>query len=1206
MKKTTWPALIFSSVLLAACGGGGGQPDPAITPSPTPSGDTTAPAVPAGLVATAVSPAQINLTWPAATDNVAVTGYDIYRNESKVGTSLVPGFNDTGRTPGTTYRYEVAAHDAAGNTSARSSPPVSATTPAASGGGDTTPPAVPTDLTASANSSSQIQLSWTASTDNVGVAGYNVYRDDAKVGTATVAGYTDTGLSPSTAYAYKVAAFDAAGNASSPSTAVNATTPVASADAVPPSVPTRFAANVQVAPEIDARLTWTASTDNVGVVGYHVYRDGAKIASVPYVWYSDLGLTPNKQYSYTIAAYDAAGNTSAQVTPVAVGASAPTSTDTAPPSKPVNVKATMTDPTTVQLAWDRSTDNVGVVGYRVYEGGTLVTTLTYVSASWNNVGRTPGTTYKYTVSAFDKAGNASAPSDLVTITTPAATAADTQPPTTPGALSATALSPSSIQLTWNTSTDNTRVYGYVVYRNAKRLTAVKGTRFVDTGLASGTNYSYSVAAFDPSSNTSAHSAPANATTQGTKPAADVFTTFSLSSPVGQPAAPFTLGHAFRKGDVPSGKAIVANIPRFQAIVKSRWQDGSVQFAILSGSVDLAANTPVAVELRAGTAPSTGAALTEADLAATGANAQIGFSGIGTVELSSLIGHDSHYDATRNQWVAGKTADWIKGPEMSSWIYCAPLGADPGLVGWYEVRLYKGGKVEILPWIENGFVMKTSLGGKTGTASVSVSGSSRFSMGLEVRHHTRAVLASGTTFSHWLGTDPQVTFKHDVQYMQKTKLVPTYIARTQPDSPAFAPPGAAPCCDWVGLYTSYTPFAQSAWPSRMGAPGYDVSIGNLPEWDALYLTGDADPRAWSAVQVQAYTAGRYGIHYRDEKTNRAIKASSYPLIAINPADNSGVGGGSTSDGTAYTAAAAGNAPPLWEGQHPPSMGYMAYLVMGRYYFMEEAQFVAALEYMRVNTDRRQNAKGIMDSRGALSERGAAWALRDLAYGLMATPDDDPLKPSIQALVDNNAQFYFDTYAARPSCPWGFLQSLPMSDESPGDQMAYVSIFTNDFFTGAFGRMIEMGVFSPAVADKAKTFFAWNAQHAIGRLGDPNSPGQYDFRDATPYVMTIAPSDTPDWTTGTGPWYANWGDVYRVNFGNAVRTAPANQLRGGYFPGAAGFWGNLQPAISLAVDAGVPGAQDAYLRMTGASNWPQFMQDANDRPIWAVMPASLTPQ
>ena len=278
--------------------------------------DTTPPSVPAGLSATAVSSTQINLSWTASTDNVGVTGYDVFRNGTQVGTTTTTSYQDTGLTAGTTYSYTVAAYDAAGNVSAQSTA-ASATTQAP----DTTPPSVPAGLSATAVSSTQINLSWTASTDNVGVTGYDVFRNGTQVGTTTTTSYQDTGLTAGTTYSYTVAAYDAAGNVSAQSTAASATTQAP--DTTPPSVPAGLSATAVSSTQIN--LSWTASTDNVGVTGYDVFRNGTQVGTTTTTSYQDTGLTAGTTYNYTVAAYDAAGNVSAQST----AASATTTTTVA-------------------------------------------------------------------------------------------------------------------------------------------------------------------------------------------------------------------------------------------------------------------------------------------------------------------------------------------------------------------------------------------------------------------------------------------------------------------------------------------------------------------------------------------------------------------------------------------------------------------------------------------------------------------------------------------------------------------------------------------------------------------------------------------------------------------------------------------------------------------------------------------------------------
>lgn len=184
-------------------------------------GDVVAPSVPTDVQASAQTASSIQVTWTASTDNVAVTGYKIFRDGGVVGTSPTTSYNDTGLQPETTYSYTVSAYDAGGNTSAQSSPPAVVATPP-----DTDPPSVPTNVQGSALSMTTIQLTWTVSTDNVGVTGYRVYRDGSPIGTNTWPNYTDTGLQSGTTYTYTVTAYDAVGNESahsSPPTVV--TTP---------------------------------------------------------------------------------------------------------------------------------------------------------------------------------------------------------------------------------------------------------------------------------------------------------------------------------------------------------------------------------------------------------------------------------------------------------------------------------------------------------------------------------------------------------------------------------------------------------------------------------------------------------------------------------------------------------------------------------------------------------------------------------------------------------------------------------------------------------------------------------------------------------------------------------------------------------------------------------------------------------------------
>src|SRR6266850_3988414 len=287
--------------------------------------------------------------------------------------------------------------------------PKSATTLADSTGPDTIAPSMPAGLTASAVSSSRIDLSWNAATDNVGVIRYGVYRDGVQIAYISGRSYANTRLAAETTYSYTVAAYDAAGNASAQSSAVSATTK-APADTQAPSTPANLAATVVSSSQID--LSWSAATDNVGVTGYRVYRDGTLVASPGGTPASITGLLAGVPYSFTVSAFDAAGNVSTPSAPLSATTAAPS--DTTAPTTPSGLAASAVTSMSLTLSWNAAIDNVGVAGYRVYRDGTLVASPGGTSASIT--GLSASATHSFTVSAFAAAGNVSVPSAPLPVT----------------------------------------------------------------------------------------------------------------------------------------------------------------------------------------------------------------------------------------------------------------------------------------------------------------------------------------------------------------------------------------------------------------------------------------------------------------------------------------------------------------------------------------------------------------------------------------------------------------------------------------------------------------------------------------------------------------------------------------------------------------------------------------------------------------------
>jgi chitodextrinase len=239
-----------------------------------------------------------------------------------------------------------------------------------------------------------------------------------------------------------------------------------------------------------ASLSWSASTDNVGVAGYRVSRDGNLLGTVTTTQMNDSGLVAGSTYSYSVVAFDAAGNASQ---PATTSLFVPLPGDTTAPLAPANLRVSSLAGSRLNLAWDASTDNVGVTAYRLYKGGKLTATLSGTTTTWSD--RSIPSSATYYVVAVDAAGNASSPS--ATLAWPAF---DVLAPTAPANLRITSLSASKVSLAWDAATDDLGVKGYYLYRDGTRIATL--TRLYDSISRTSASATYWVVAFDYNGNLS--------------------------------------------------------------------------------------------------------------------------------------------------------------------------------------------------------------------------------------------------------------------------------------------------------------------------------------------------------------------------------------------------------------------------------------------------------------------------------------------------------------------------------------------------------------------------------------------------------------------------------------------------------------------------------------------------------------------------------
>jgi chitodextrinase len=193
-------------------------------------GDTAAPSKPTGLTVATSSPNSLGISWNQSSDNVGVVRYDIYSRAELVGSTTQTSYTLTGLTSATRYYIRVKAIDAAQNASAFSGTFRADT--AAETAPDTTAPSTPAGLAISSPTSNSLNLSWTASTDNIGVTGYALFLNGVRVGSSTTTSYTFTGLNAGTSYSLSVSATDAKGNLSPVSAPLSGSTSSASGFAI--------------------------------------------------------------------------------------------------------------------------------------------------------------------------------------------------------------------------------------------------------------------------------------------------------------------------------------------------------------------------------------------------------------------------------------------------------------------------------------------------------------------------------------------------------------------------------------------------------------------------------------------------------------------------------------------------------------------------------------------------------------------------------------------------------------------------------------------------------------------------------------------------------------------------------------------------------------------------------------------------------------
>ncbi|MEE8573512.1 MAG: fibronectin type III domain-containing protein [Gemmatimonadota bacterium] len=303
-------ALALGVALVVLTAGSLGHPD-----------NMDAPKAPRELKATADGPYAVDLDWKRSKNTEE---YKIYRDGNRVGETERTEYRDEGLQPATTYEYRVSAIDDDGDESDLSDA-VQVTT-------DGTAPTTPTDLVATAVGPNRIDLEWSPSDDESGIAFYRVFREGAEVAGPSTTIYEDSNLAPETTYEYRVSAVNEDGDESDLSDPASATTLSVEAGPPPPE-------NVTATEVGFTRIfvTWNPPSGSESVVaGYNVYREGDFVGFVVATAFTDTGLSPETTYRYTVSSVDDRGIEGERSEEVSATTAAPR--DLIPPAPPTGLR----------------------------------------------------------------------------------------------------------------------------------------------------------------------------------------------------------------------------------------------------------------------------------------------------------------------------------------------------------------------------------------------------------------------------------------------------------------------------------------------------------------------------------------------------------------------------------------------------------------------------------------------------------------------------------------------------------------------------------------------------------------------------------------------------------------------------------------------------------------------------------------------------
>lgn len=616
--------------------------------------------------------------------------------------------------------------------------------------------------------------------------------------------------------------------------------------------------------------------------------------------------------------------------------------------------------------------------------------------------------------------------------------------------------------------------------------------------------------------------------------------------------PVMAGIVFPQGAV--NGPLGASDAGLRVVVKRTWNDGSVKHAVVCGLVD------AAQRITFNTAPIAGTALVAADIQTAAPTAVVDLGVLGSVSLASLL--------------ATPSETWISTEKMVECHYRGQFGTTDVWVE-FHVRLWSNGKMWIRAVVENSNRILANGVNQSLTGTVTIDG-------VVVTTYSSTLLYRNTQHIHerWVGaTQYDVVVNHDVRQITRTKLVPNYgMSSSISDSALNALP------------TTYAIGSRLLFQQDMGDTGFQLGIGLLPNWDAMYIVS-GDYRAWKSVLAHGKACFNYPILWREG--SRMLCPTDHP--------NDNYGGTGHGGGAGFTAGVL-----RWESAHHPSMGYLSYMLTGDALYADALLGLAATHFQNINT--AYGGSGTLRLNYNQQTRDTAWFQRTLGQVSAIIPDDAQELAPIREWLANQIN-YFSTISLENSAAVNSQLGYPqtISTYNPASPLT-VAPWMHNFWIAAMGYVSEIDAVTGSNLPKFEALRNWMYRGIVGLLGDGSG---YCYANASRYTICVSNETVPNYAVrNAADIYQTWAEVFSATMGSAscataMGGTGAEAPEGAY----AGYWGNLLPAISYAVDHQAPGADAAYGRMTSATNWSALASSGSNwssTPVWGCSPRTDLPK